>query len=317
MNPVPPDLTDAEKRALIGLCLLAALADGAETPEERAALQRALGNLREPGFDVDALAREAFAGKLEARALTRELLSPAARSLAYELALGTCDSDGATTEKERSFLTRLREDLGLEERAVHALDARAGELASVPLAQGLTPGAASAPANDADLDAMIRNHALLAGALELLPGTLDTLAILGVQMKLVHAVGKRYGFELQRSHLQDFLAVLGVGLTSQVLEGYARRVLGGLFGRVAGGLAGGLIGGAVGPALSFATTYALGHVAQRYYAGGRKLSAGELKELFSSLLSRARDEGQRSSAEIARRASELGSGDVLGFLRSR
>jgi len=84
-----------------------------------------------------------------------------------------------------------------------------------------------------------------------------------------------------------------------VLEGFARRLTGGLLGGLAGGFLGGLGARATGSALAFATTYALGHAAKRYYAGGRKLSAVELKELFASLVHDARGLEARHGADIA------------------
>jgi hypothetical protein len=109
--------------------------------------------------------------------------------------------------------------------------------------------------------------------------------------------------------VQDFLGVVGVGLAAQFLEGFARQLVGGLLGRVAGGLVGGLARGATGAGFAFATTYALGHVAERYYAGGRKLSGAELKALFGELLGRARElEPQHASAIAASaRGADLGS----------
>ncbi len=51
----------------------------------------------------------------------------------------------------------------------------------------------------------------------------------------------------------------------------------------------GEIGGATtGIAVSFATTYALGQVAKRYYAGGRTMNTALLQETFQSLLGPAK-----------------------------
>ena len=116
--------------------------------------------------------------------------------------------------------------------------------------------------------------------LELLPARLATLAILPLQMRLVYKIGKSYGFELDRGHVKDFLGVLGVGMASQMIEGFARSLVRGLLGR---GLVGGLADQASGSAIAFGTTYALGHAAKRYYAGGRKLRPDELRELFTSI----------------------------------
>ncbi len=88
----------------------------------------------------------------------------------------------------------------------------------------------------AELDKTILNYAISAAALELLPESLATLAVIPVQMKLVHRIGQSFGYELDRASAKDFLATLGVGLASQYFEGFARKLLGGLLGGVGGGL---------------------------------------------------------------------------------
>ena len=52
-----------------------------------------------------------------------------------------------------------------------------------------------------------------AHAIELLPENLSTLAIIPLQMRLVYQIGQSYGYELDRGHIKDLLAALGVGLT--------------------------------------------------------------------------------------------------------
>lgn len=44
-----------------------------------------------------------------------------------------------------------------------------------------------------------RNAAILNGALELLPETLSTMAIIPLQMRLVYNVGKAHGYEVERA----------------------------------------------------------------------------------------------------------------------
>ena len=90
------------------------------------------------------------------------------------------------------------------------------------------------------------------------------MAIIPLQMKLVYRIGQSYGLDLDRGHIKDFLATLGVGLTSQYLEQAGRKLLGGLLGKIGGGLLGGIGKQAVSSGMSFASTYALGHVASRY-----------------------------------------------------
>ena len=140
--------------------------------------------------------------------------------------------------------------------------------------------AASAPVDRAALDAFILDQAIVAGALELLPDKLASLAILPLQTRMVYEIGKRHGQQLDAKQVTDLVTTVGVGAAAQVVERVLRKTLGG----VAGGLLGSLFGGAASVAASgtitFAATYALGHVAAQYYAQGRTLAPGDLKALF-------------------------------------
>lgn len=287
------------RRALLALCLTASRADGERDPAERDAIHTALGRIRSEGLDTEALWNEVESGRRTLAGSARELTTPEARELGYELAVCVCDADGATNEKERAFLAELARELGLASTFTERFRREADALAET----ALTPGASTG-----EVEALILKRAILCGGLELLPQSLATLAILPLQMQLVYSIGKRHGYELDRGHVKDFLGVAGVGMASQLIEGFVRRLVGGLFGRAAGGILGGLASGATGAGLSFATTYALGHAAQRYYAGGRKLSGAELRELFATLVGRARELEPRHAADIAAsaRATDLG-----------
>lgn len=295
-------MDEQNRRALLLIALLAARADGAREESEREAIRSALGRIQAEGLDVEALWNEVEAGRHPLARTANAVTSPEAREAAYEIAACVCDADGATSEKERAFLEELGRELGLSSEVTERFRRDADALVSAPL---------RAEAGERELDELIQRQAVLCGGLELLPQRLATLAILPLQMRLVYQIGKHHGFELDRGHVKDFLGVAGVGMASQMIEGFARQLITGLFGRVAGGLLGGLAGGATSAGFSFATTYALGHAAKRYYADGRKLSGGELKELFTSLLGRARELEPRYASEIASSAR----GSDLGALR--
>ena len=148
-----------------------------------------------------------------------------------------------------------------------------------------------------------------------MPHTLATMAIVPLQMRMVYQIGSRYGYELERGHIKDFLATVGIGLTSQVFEGFTRRLIGGFTRQLAGGLLGGLAGQAAGSAFGFATTYALGQVANRYYASGRTLDAAQLKEVFSSMLQEARSMQSRYSGDIAEKSRQVNVSELLPLVR--
>jgi uncharacterized protein (DUF697 family) len=143
------------------------------------------------------------------------------------------------------------------------------------------------------------------------------MAIIPLQMRLVYRIGHDYGYELDSGHIKDFLATVGVGLTSQYLEQAGRKLLGGLLGRIGGGLARGIGQQAVSSGMSFAATYALGHVAKRYYAGGRTLSTQMLKDAYTSIAGEAQGLRSRYLPQMQEQARTLDAGKVLAMVRGR
>ena len=143
------------------------------------------------------------------------------------------------------------------------------------------------------------------------------MAIIPLQMRLVYGIGRAHGFELDRGHIKDFLATVGVGLTSQYLEQAGRKLLGGLLGRVGGGLLRGVGQQAVSTGMSFASTYALGHAAKRYYAGGRSLSTDMLKQAYASVTQEAQGLQTRYLPQMQEQARTLDVGKVLAMVRGK
>lgn len=318
-------MTPSETKSIVTLSLLAAFVDGEKHERERAEIKRiAEGLSQADGLNLPTLYQDVLMKRVSLASVAGELKSPEARQLAYEMAVCVCDADGTQSEAERMFLTDVRTSLGLDASAA-AFSQQAEDIAAaVPAAAAATAGAAGAVAvapsapntpDTAELDKSILNASILNGALELLPETLSTMAIIPLQMKLVYRIGKSYGYELDSGHIKDFLATVGVGLTSQYLEQAGRKLLGGLLGKVGGGLLRGLGNQAVSSGMSFASTYALGHVAKRYYAGGRTLSTQMLKDTFSGVVKEGQNLQTQYLPAIQEKARTLDAGKVLSLVR--
>lgn len=170
---------------------------------------------------------------------------------------------------------------------------------------------------DAETDKMIVNAAVMNGALELLPQSLASMAIIPLQMKLVYRIGKAHGYELDRGHVKDLLATMGVGVTGQYLEDVGRKLLGGLLGKLGGKMLGGLAGGATGMAFSFASTWAIGQVARRYYAGGRTMDGEMLKQTFTSLMEEAKVLQARYAPQIEAQSKTIDMGRIVELVKAR
>ncbi len=317
-------MTTVERESILTLALMAAFADGLKDDAERAELKRIAESLSGEEVSLAALYQRVLLKQVTLAQVAASLRSPELRQLAYELAVCVCDADGAQSDAEKTFLARLRDELQLDEQAVEGVNRAAEALAIEPLqdhnpGSPIPAGSRLTPATDGEarVDKMILNYAILNGALELLPESLATLAIVPLQMKMVYRIGKSYGYELGRGHIKELMATAGVGLTAQVLEGYARKLLGGLLGKAGGRLLKGVGKQAASSAMSFATTWALGMLAKQYYAGGRRLSAIELRSMFGSLSERARSMHARYAGEIQQKAGSLNVSQLLPLLRGQ
>jgi uncharacterized protein (DUF697 family) len=313
-------MNTTEQHSLLGLVLMAAFADGSKSPREHEGLRQITEGFKNPELNASALYQDVLLRRVSLAELARGLTTPEARTLAYEMALGVCECDDLLNDAERKFLAELQRELALPASQTGPLqeDAEVITIAAVPpmLPQATMPPPSAPPnaARDAEMDKTILNTAILAGALELLPNSLATMAIIPVQMRLVYRLGQQHGYSLDRGHIGEFLATAGLGMTSQVIEGYATKLMRSLLGRVAGGIGRSLAGVVTGGAMSFATTWALGQLAKRYYAGGRTLTGLQMKELFQSLLGQARGLQQTYLPQIQSRSQSLNLKEIAGLM---
>lgn len=337
-------MTPAETRAVLTVSILAAYADGAKHDRERDEIRRiAQGLSQDEAVAMPTLVQDVLMQRVSLDSVLPALASEASRHLAYEMAVGVCDADGAQSAAEQAFLAQLRQGLKLELLSADSFGQQAEALAAasayppVPaasntgsgIADGLAsisraglPAASATPASGAaaSIDVAtqqkaILDAAILNGALELLPESLSTMAIIPLQMKLVYRIGLSYGYPLDSGHIKDFIATAGVGLTSQYLEQAGRKLLGGLLGRLGGGLVGGIGRQAVSSGMSFVSTYALGQLAVRYYGSGRTMSAQVLKDTYGQIAEQARALVDQHMPAMQAQARTLNPARVLSMVR--
>jgi len=341
MNPVEQD-------AIVTVCLLAAFADGRKNDAEREEVRRIVENLRpdagaesatdgsERGRGLSALYQDVLLGRVTVEKAAVPLKKQEHRTLAYEMAVAVCDADGKAGPEEKLFLEKLRIALSIDETSASATLQQADEFVDFGVEQvtaagavGATavggalaagvgnggPGGGKTPVDEAEIESSITRYAILNAAIELLPQGLATAAIIPLQMKMVYRIGARYGYTLSTGHIKDFLATVGVGMTSQVLENYARKFLGGLGRRVLGRVAGAVADQATSSAFSFASTYALGYAAKAYYAGGRSLGAIDLKGIFTTQAEKAKGLYTQHRGAIESQSKGLDAGKLLTMVR--
>jgi len=332
-------MEQAEQQAILTIALLAAFADGDKADAERDAIRRMADSLghETAGAGLAQLYQDVLLRRVSLADAVAGLTEPGQRQLAYEMAVCVCDADGRQSPAESSFLTDLKTRLKLDASASAAFERDEAALVDAAEAAAPAPAASATPtsanpvspvvreapaaapavnsARDAELDALILSAAKLNGALELLPQSWASMAIIPLQVRMVYNIGHAHGVELDQGHIREFIAAVGVGLTSQYIEQFGRKLLGGLIGAAAGRMLGGIGRAATGVAFSFATTYALGQVAKRYYAGGRVMSTALLQASFQELLAPAKQMQTQYLPQIQETARSLDMGKVLAMVR--
>lgn len=324
-NQMKPN--SAESESILTVCLLAAFADGAKSEAERTAIKTITDNLPPTEINHALLYQSVLLGQVSVAQAAQALERRELRQLAYEMAVCVCEADNLLTPREKGFLDQLRQVLRLDGEVAARIEKEV-EAVAFPDFASAAPAAASAESKTAtatvtsvaqvkDTEAMILNYAILNGALELMPQSLSTMAIIPLQMKMVYRIGKNYGYELDRGHIKELLAAAGLGLSSQVLEGYATKLFGGLFGKLAGTIGKSVANQATSSALSFAATYAIGHMAHNYYAGGRTLSNLEMRQLFDQLKQKASALHGKYAGQIQQRSKTIDTTQLLSLVKGQ
>lgn len=342
MNTDAPVLPQSDRHAIATICLLAAFADNQRSESEQERIRSVFESMGADDAAMPAIYKRVLLRQVDVADAAKGLTSDESRTLAYEMAVLVCEADDALCDREKAFLQQLAEAVKPDAAAARQAHESADEILELELgptesgiavaapaafgAIGAGAGAASVPGAIApaeqEADKMILRSSMLAAALELLPQGLASAAIIPLQMNMVYRVGKTHGITLDRGHVKDLLATLGVGVTSQVVEGYARKALTGLLGSAARkmglGAAGSLLKGAIkhgtGPAITFATTYALGQVAKQYYAGGRRFSSIDLRALFDRERTRATSLYEQHAPAIQRQAGSLNLSSIRSLI---
>jgi tellurite resistance protein/uncharacterized protein (DUF697 family) len=320
-------MTTMERESLAAICLLAAMVDGNQSEQERARLQQALNQIG--GVDPSVFQR-VFLRQTTIEDEARKISDPAVKRSCYELAVGVCDCDGVSSPAEKEFLSKLATLLGVDPAAARETVKQADDLVDLTLdgkaaAAGVATGVGAAgvgaalgattPAVEKQVDDTVLTYSAINAGLELLPQGLATVAIIPLQTKMVYKIGSHYGYKLDSGHIKEFIATVGLGMSGQFVESYARKFLGGLASRYLGKTAGKIVEKTTGPMMTFASTYALGMVAKSYYASGRKLSMSDMQAQFARKFEEAKGVFASREGDIRAQAAKLDPAKIINMVR--
>lgn len=284
-----------DRKTLAGFRLLVAIAraDGRLLDEEIASLKDALA--AHPGLLDQLLAEETIDIDVEIGMLATEQ----DRERVYRAGFALAHIDDHMAHDEVNLLERIWPD--------HAeggiIEEVFGEVKDTLLPSNIRPVADPARRQD-EIDHDILKYAIISAIVGATPlpgfGIIADAAVIGIQVKLVRDIGQYWGHTLDGPAAKSLLGSAAGGLGMRIAVNNLARFVPGW-------------GSVFAAGSSFASTYAIGTVANTYFAGGQSLSEDSMRDLFKkasaqgkSVYESERDRVEKLKAEHGQEIVDLG-----------
>jgi uncharacterized protein (DUF697 family) len=259
--------SEVEAMASLRVLVCVARADGDITANDRLAIENALACLQLP---ASVTPRSLLDEKSDLDVQLRLFTTPEARESVYHSAVGMVHADGPITPAKQNVLDHLRTTLQIsDEKASMARRIFDGAKDTV-LPSSIQP--VSDPIRRAtEVKADVVKYSVLSAVLGAFPvpglAIATDVAVVGVQVKLVRDIGQRWGHKIDRKTATSLLGGLGLGTGARIAVSNLAKLVP-------------VWGSVVGATGSFASTWALGQVADKYFASGMKTDMATMKSDF-------------------------------------
>jgi uncharacterized protein (DUF697 family)/tellurite resistance protein len=257
---------ETELEALTSLRVLVAVAkaDGTLHPEERAALEAALGRVRLPaGTTLELLLEERndFAG------LLGQIRSSDVREKLYQSAYAMAHADGKLHPDEDRLIRQLQTAFAIAPEKQSLTSRLFAETKDTVLYTHIAP--ISDPVRRAaEIREDVTKYSIISAVLGAFPvpglAIATDLAVVGVQVKLIRDIGQYYGHALDAESAKTLLTGLGLGTGVRIAVSNIAKLVP-------------VWGSAFGATTSFVSTWALGKIAVKYFDSGMRANLSELK----------------------------------------
>ena len=282
-----------EKEAVASLKLLAcvAKADGTFAPEERAVFDESLKPVKLPAGTT---AASLLDGTWDVAALTAEITSQEARDAAFSSCFAMAYADRVYHPAEQALLDKVEKAWALPKEKKGLLGRIFQETKDTVSLSSIKPIAD--PANrKKQIDEDVLKYAILSGVLGVNPIPIASiatdLAVVGIQAKMFRDIGQYYGRETSKDSVKQILGGLGVGTGARIAVNNLMKFIPG-------------VGSVVAASTNFASTWALGKVANQYWESGGKADMKMLKELFKKSQAEGKKEYDAHKADVDARSAK-------------
>ncbi len=289
-------MTIRENEAVASLKILAAIAraDGTVHNDERKSLAAAFGGLEIQSMKVDVDALLADAG-IDGKKELAVLESPEAREQIYRSAFFMAHADGTCTKEEQEILDVIAAETGVTTDQRQSLD----RIFTAPQRTSLVPPKLSkiddTAARAAKVKSQIMKYAVLTAVLGAFPipgvAIATDLAVIALQLKMVRDIGHLWGHDVDRNAAKSMLYTMGLGTGARLAVNNLAKLLPGW-------------GSAIGAATSFASTFALGRVIDKFFSADAKVDLASLKSDFDAAEKEGKKAYKENKDEIAKQEAE-------------
>lgn len=278
-----------EAKACLRALVAVAKADGRITDNELSALTSALGTLP-GGSDLAPYLAE----KVDFDRLLSEITTPHAREQLWQSAYGMVHAERKASSEEQKLLDRMRTTFQLDDAKVSTTQRVFEEAKDTLLPSNIEPVADPAQ-RQKEIDQDVLKYSVLSAVLGAFPvpgvAIATDLAIVALQVKLVRDVGQYWGHKVDKEAAKTLLAGLGLGTGARIAVSNLAKLVP-------------VWGSAFGATTAFATTWALGKIANRYFEGGQKANVADLKQELKVMEKEGKDAYAQQKGAIERKSQE-------------
>jgi uncharacterized protein (DUF697 family)/tellurite resistance protein len=280
-----------EATACLRALVAVAKADGKITADERATLSSALSVLPASG-DLEPYLDET----VELETVLAEITTPHVREQLWQSAYTMIHADGTATPAEDALVAKMRTAFAIDEAKVSATKRFMDEAKDTVLPSNIE--AIADPARrQKEIDQDVLKYSVLSAVLGAFPvpgiAIATDLAVVALQLKLVRDIGQYWDHKVDKAAAKSLLAGLGLGTGARIAVSNLAKLVP-------------VWGSAFGATSAFATTWALGKIANRYFESGQKTDVAQLRNEMKAMEKEGKQAyaQQKDVIEAKRKASE-------------
>jgi uncharacterized protein (DUF697 family) len=268
-----PALNEQESLATLRTLICVAKADGKIDERQRNALTMSLADVTLPsGTTLDGMLKET----IDLDAQLAIVKTPEAGERLFQSALAVAHAGVLPTDKmnadTRKVVDRIREHFKISPDREKLLDRLWSETKDTVLPSNIQP-ITDAAKRSKEVDSDVIKYSVMSAVLGSFPvpgvAIATDMGVVALQVKMVRDIGQYWGHKLDRAAATSLLGGLGLGTGMRIAVTNLAKLVPG-WGSVVGGTA------------SFASTWALGKVARKYFESGMKADVAGLKTEFQS-----------------------------------